>query len=135
MPRAWELVADDDPSTLRVVGWRVLFSLAEAQLREGRSVVLDGVAREPEVRASRELAQRLATRPLLVVCTIADAALHRARIEGRVRAIPNWPELGWAEVERSRAGWVPPPAPDLVLDAERPPERHREALARLLGGG
>jgi predicted kinase len=34
----------------RRVGWSILWNLATAQLRDGRSVVLDGVARTPEKR-------------------------------------------------------------------------------------
>src|SRR4051812_39228659 len=40
----------------RAVGWSILWSLTTAQLREGRSVVLDGVAGPTEVAGTRTLA-------------------------------------------------------------------------------
>ena len=43
-----------EPSGHRVVGWSILYALAAAQLRAGRSVVLDGVARRSEIAACRE---------------------------------------------------------------------------------
>ena len=41
------------PRGHRGVGWSVLWALARSQLRLGSSVVLDGVAREPEVEGTR----------------------------------------------------------------------------------
>jgi hypothetical protein len=36
-------------------------------------------------------------------CICSDEAIHRARIEGRIRGIPGWHEVGWDHVERMRA--------------------------------
>ena len=44
-PTVWSSIQALDGPAYRRVGWSVLWSLAEAQLRAGRSVVLDGVAR------------------------------------------------------------------------------------------
>ena len=44
-----------DPPGHGRVGWSILWALARAQLRGGRSVVLDGVARHPEIDGSRQL--------------------------------------------------------------------------------
>jgi prolyl oligopeptidase len=43
----------------------------------------------------------------LIECICSDTAVHRARIEGRVRGIPGWQEVGWDHVQRMRAE-VPP---------------------------
>src|SRR5690606_5227407 len=51
----------------RRVGWTILWNLATAQLRRGCSVVLDGVAREPEVAGTREVARSAGARCLVVV--------------------------------------------------------------------
>ena len=45
----------------RGVGWSLLWALARSQLRLGSSVVLDGVAREPEVEGTRLVAARKAS--------------------------------------------------------------------------
>ena len=38
-------------------------------------------------------------------------------MEGRERLIPNWYELDWDHVERSRTTWEPAEDADLSLDA------------------
>jgi predicted kinase len=106
-----------DPPGHRAVGWSLLWALARSHLRAGSSVVLDGVAREPETEATRRLAQEEHANSLVVMTTCGDVALHRDRVEGRDRHIPNWYELDWSHVERARASWLPPPGVDLVLDA------------------
>jgi len=113
----------------RGVGWSVVWSMARAQLRDGRSVVLDGVARDTEVEATRSLAGEEGVRCLVVLTSCDDSDVHRDRVEGRRRAIPHWYELTWEQVARSRAGWVPPADVDLVLPAEG---RLGENVERLL---
>jgi predicted kinase len=116
----------------RGVGWSVLWSVARAQLRDGRSVVLDGVARDPEVAGTRSLAAEEGVRCLVVLTSCDDPDVHRGRVEGRRRAIPHWYELTWKQVATSRAGWVPPADVDLVLGAERPLDQNVERLLELL---
>src|SRR4051812_32724732 len=45
-----------DRARYRAVGWSVMWNISIGQLRSGRSVVLDGVARDIEVRRCREIA-------------------------------------------------------------------------------
>ncbi|HEX4127082.1 MAG TPA: AAA family ATPase [Acidimicrobiales bacterium] len=117
----------------RGVGWSLLWALARSQLRRGSSVVLDGVARDAEVRGTRQLAAEEGAGECLVVMTsCADAGLHRARVEGRQRQIPGWYELEWDHVERVRSSWVAPDGLDLVLDAGEPMEANAAAMRRLL---
>jgi predicted kinase len=106
-----------EPSGRRVVGWSILNALAAAQLRAGRSVVLDGVARRSETAACRGNAQREHSRFVMIATECSDRALHRSRIEGRQRSIPNWYEVGWSSVERSLDEWEQPEGADLHLDA------------------
>ena len=99
----------------RAVGWSILWALARQQLRLGSSVVLDGVARQPEVDRTREVAgeEQVECRVLLTDCE--DPELHRSRVEGRRRGIPDWYELDWDHVARARASWQAPTGADLVL--------------------
>ena len=113
----------------RGVGWSVMLSLATAQLRCGRSVVLDGVARDAEVAAVRSLP---GARALVVVTSCGDLAVHRSRVEGRVRNIPGWYELDWVEVERVLKAWQPPAGADLELDAANSLDANLGLLAALL---
>ncbi len=119
-----------DPPGHRGVGWSLLWALARSQLRRGSSVVLDGVAREPEVLGTRLLAHEEGADILVVMTTCADVDTHRSRVEGRRRPIPTWYELDWEPVSRSRASWTPPGGVDLVLEAT---ERVEENADRLRG--
>jgi predicted kinase len=112
----------------RGVGWSLLWALARSQLRVGSSVVLDGVARGPEVEGTRRVAREEGAQSFVVLTTCHDADLHRSRVEGRRRLIPNWYELDWDHVERARASWVPPDDVDLVLEAEEPLEQNAARL-------
>ncbi len=116
----------------RGVGWSLLWALARSQLRLGSSVVLDGVARDPEVEGTRFVAHEEGAESLVVMTTCADAAVHRSRVEGRQRQIPHWYELDWDHVERARRSWVPPGGVDLALEAADPFERNAERLRTLI---
>jgi predicted kinase len=116
----------------RGVGWSVLWALARAQLRSGSSVVLDGVARDPEVEGTRQVALEEGAGCVVVMTSCRDPALHRQRVEGRQRRIPNWYELDWEHVERSRSSWVPPGGLDLVLDGGGSVAENAAALRGLL---
>ena len=116
----------------RGVGWSLLWALARSQLRLGSSVVLDGVAREPQVEGTRQVALEEGAGSLVVMTSCRDAGLHRSRVEGRQRQIPNWYELDWDQVDRARSSWVAPGGLDLVLNAGEPVEQNADALCALL---
>ena len=118
-----------DPRTYADVGWSVLLNLGVAQIRQGRSAVLDGVARQRQIEAARAVAAREGARLVVVLVRCPDEAVHRQRIEGRRRDIPGWHELAWADVARSRSRWVDPEGVDLELDSTRSLDETRVALA------
>jgi hypothetical protein len=101
----------------RGVGWSILCALARSQLRQGRPVVLDGVARSAEVAGCRALAHEERAPSFVVMTQCSDPELHRSRIEGRQRGIPGWYELDWPHVMRARSDWEPPDDVDVVLEA------------------
>jgi predicted kinase len=104
----------------RGVGWSILWALARSELRGGRPVVLDGVARAFEVAGTRALAQEEGVPSLVVLTECSVAEIQRDRIEGRQRGIPGWYELEWDHVARARSEWAPLDDVDLVLDAVAP---------------
>jgi predicted kinase len=116
----------------RAVGWSVIWNLSIAQLRSGRSVVLDGVARDAEVRRFREIAAKFGARSLVVWTLCSDRDVHRSRIEGRVRGIPGWHELDWPHVDTLRNDLVEPVDIDLRLDAVHPLDLNVSQLRTLL---
>lgn len=116
----------------RRVGWSILWNLATAQLRLGRSAVLDGVAREVEVAGTRDVARAAGARSFVVLTACSDEAVHRSRIHGRTRGIPGWYELDWDHVADVLARWEPPAGCDLHLDAVTPLGPNTARLQALL---
>jgi predicted kinase len=116
----------------RRVGWSILWNLAEAQARDGRSSVLDGCARQVEVDETRARAEVAAARCAVVTTRCTDAALHRRRIEARTRAIPGWYELDWDHVAGFLGRWAEPTGADLRLDAADPLSDNVDRLAAAL---
>ena len=94
--------------------------------------MLDGVAREPEVEGTRLVAGEEGAGSLVILTSCRDAGVHRSRVEGRQRQIPDWYELDWDHVERARASWAPPSDVDLVLEAADPAEENAARLEALL---
>ena len=109
-----------DRERYRAVGWSVIWNLSVAQLRSGRSVVLDGVARDNEIARFREIAAEAGARSVVVWMMCSDRDVHRSRIEGRVRGIPGWHELDWSHVDTLRSSLAEPADIDLRLDAVDP---------------
>ena len=130
-PELQEALDRMEPIGHRVVGWSILAALARAQLRVGRSVVLDGVARAPEVAQCREVGAAEGAAVAVVVTRCSDPDVHRARIEGRRRGIPDWYELGWDQVRRTLERWEEPDG-DLVLDTVAPWEDTERRVAEWL---
>ncbi len=65
--------------------------------------------------------RRPVPRPLVLIeCICSDEAIHRERIEGRVRGIPGWHEVGWDFVERMRAEFLALTVDRLTVDAAEP---------------
>jgi hypothetical protein len=124
-----------DPTGHGPVGWSILCSLARAQIRRGSSVVLDGIARAVDVDLCRRVAIEEGAVLVIVLTECTDLENHRARIEGRRREIPNWYELDWPHVERTKSTWIPPAEVDLRLDAVDPAEMNQTRLSQLFQNG
>ncbi len=117
-----------DPPGHQVVGWSILDSLARAQLRRGCSVVLDGVARSPEIQMCRDTAEDMSARLVLILTQCSHPEVHRSRIDGRQRVIPNWYDLDWEHVQATLSSWEPPDDCDLRVEAT---DRWEDNLSRL----
>jgi predicted kinase len=119
-----------------VAAWAgLLQTLVTRQLMLGQSAVVDDVASDGELAKWREIAGRFGARLLLIECVCSDVALHRARLEGRVRGIPGWHEVGWDHVERMRAELGPLTASRVTIDAVEPVEDNfRRVMAFITGG-
>ena len=127
------------PSGHQQVGWALLGALTRSQLRRGSSVVLDGVARAPQLEVLRSLADEEGAEFVVLMTECSDPAVHRSRIEARERGIPDWYEVQWDQVESSRVHWDAEFPADLRFDAADPLplnlERLRSALPHWVRSG
>lgn len=121
-----------DPPGHGAVGWSLLIALARSQLRAGKSVVLDGMARAPEMDLLRRMADDEHAALVAIMTECSDPDLHRTRVEGRNRGIPNWYELDWSHVEKSRANWDASLPVDLRLDTAPQLEQMKNQIRGLL---
>ena len=110
------------------VGWSILRAMAQSELRRGSSVILDGVARAPQVEILRLLAEEEGAQFVVIMTECSDLVLHRSRVDGRERGIPGWHELEWSHVEASRKRWDPDMSVDLKVDTAEPLSTVRHIL-------
>jgi predicted kinase len=112
-----------DRDTHRDVGYALIHHLLVRQLQLGLSCVVDCVVRQRALDRWTEAVGAAGATVHVVECTCSDEAVHRSRIEGRRRGIPNWDELDWTSVSVSRRSYEPLAGDKLVVDAvDRFPE-------------
>jgi predicted kinase len=100
-----------------VAAYVVAVTLADEHLRLGHSVVVDAVNPVEAPRAAwRDLAAKHGAGLRIIECVCAEEAVHRRRIEARVRAIDGMPEVTWARVLERRAEYQPWTDERLTLD-------------------
>jgi hypothetical protein len=101
-----------------VAAWfGLLRTLVTRQLMLGQSAIVDDMVDESQAAQWRETAAHFSASLYVIECICSDEVIHRARIEGRIRGIPGWHEIGWDHVESMRAE-VPPLTVDrLTVDA------------------
>jgi predicted kinase len=100
-----------------IAAYEVAIALAGEQLRLGHSVIADAVNPVEAPRAAwRNLAARHRAELKIIECVCADEAVHRQRIEARIRGIEGMQEVTWARVLERRAGYEPWKDDRLVLD-------------------
>jgi predicted kinase len=105
--------------TYRDVGYALIHHLVVRQLQLGQSSVIDCVVRQRALDRWSAAVDDAKGAVHVVECECSDESLHRSRIEGRVRGIPNWDELDWRFVEISRRTYEPLQGEKLVVDAVR----------------
>jgi len=107
----------------------LLRTLVTRQLMLGQDAVVDDLVTGNQLAGWRETTARFSARLFLIECVCSDEDIHRQRIEGRVRGIPGWHEVGWDHVERMRTELAPLTADRLTVDATDPVS---DNLARVL---
>ncbi|MHA7856471.1 MAG: AAA family ATPase [Henriciella sp.] len=113
------------PSETGIAAYRVAEAMAAENLAQGLSVIIDAVNPVEEARAMwRALAERgqVALKSVEVICF--DEAVHKRRIEARIRNIDGMPEISWDRVLERKAEYEARTDERLILDAsESTPEQ------------
>ena len=100
-----------------IAAYEVAIALADEHLRLGHSVIADAVNPVEAPRAAwRNLAAKYRADLKIIECVCADEAVHRRRIEARVRNIEGMQEVTWARVLERRAEYQPWTDARLILD-------------------
>ncbi len=82
-------------------------TLTEEQIKLGNSVVIDAVNAEDEAKQVWiDCAKRLKIPLVIIECVLKDLALHRNRIEARVRDLHGFDEITWERVEERRKAYT-----------------------------
>lgn len=92
-------------------------SLVARQLLLGQSAITDSVINDGTAERLGRLAAEHDAELRVVECVCSDVELHRSRVEGRKRNIPNWHEIDWDHVERMRTEFPPLTVDRLTVDA------------------
>lgn len=131
IPELWDVV-ENPVERQRRAGWNLLSRVAEQQLRRGSSCILDLVARDEPRLEWQALADRYRAQFGVVECICSDEELHRTRVEGRERSIPDWYELDWDRVALGRHHYVPLTEPKLIIDSVNPVDSNFAKVKRWL---
>ncbi len=93
-------------------------TLAAEQLKLGNPVIVDAVNPiEPPRAMWRNLVKKYDTKLILIEVICSDEAIHKTRIEKRVRGIEGMPEITWERVQERKAEYQPWQQDRLVLDS------------------
>lgn len=91
-------------------------TLADEQLKRGLSVIIDAVNPVQEARDAWHNLARTHNATLIIIECVLERALHKQRIEARIRNMHGMPEVTWENVEKLRATYLPWQEERLVLD-------------------
>src|SRR5579872_6232287 len=91
-----------------IAAYDVVATLVDEHLRLGHCVIVDAVNSVEALRDGwRNLAAKYRAEMKIIECICADEAIHRRRVEGRVRNIAGMPEITWAYVLERRTEYQP----------------------------
>lgn len=115
-----------------LAAYLVAEALAAEQLRLGLSVIVDAVS---NVKEARDMWHNLSSRyraKLVIMECVLDPALHKKRIEARVRNMHGIPEVTWAYVQDIRRQYLEWEEDRLVLDTANSREENlKRALVHI----
>ena len=108
-----------------IAAYRVAEAMAAENLAQGLSVIIDAVNPVEDARAMwQALAERYRVQLKSVEVVCSDEALHKQRIEARIRNIDGMSEVSWDRVLERKAEYEARTDERMVLDSvESTPEQ------------
>lgn len=98
--------------------YHLMLALAEVNLRNGVSVILDAVFPKEEFRAhALEMTERWNANLFPVVCQCSDRELWRARVENRGLVVAGWTPVDWEGAQNVSSYYEKWITPHLLIDA------------------
>jgi predicted kinase len=120
-----------DKARTGIAAYDVAAALAAEHLRLSHSVIVDAVNAVEAPRAGwRNLAAKYRVALKIIECVCTDEAIHRRRIEARIRNIEGMPEVTWARVLDRREEYEAWTDERLVLDTST--DAPKKLLAKAL---
>ncbi|WP_404312675.1 ATP-binding protein [Agrococcus terreus] len=127
-------IAADQPTGL--AAYVAAEAVAREQLRLGHHVVVDAVNDAAEVRQQwRDVAAGEGVDLRFVEVLAPDDEAHRARLAGRTRDLPGFPEPTWASVAGRRDGFATWDEERIRVVADGDPAEAAAAIERATGLG
>ncbi len=113
----------------RSTAYKMMFDLAELNLRHRVSVILDAVFPLEDFRhQAKDFTEQRGAEFLAIVCKCSDRALWRTRLEQRPEMVRGWTPVGWDEALRVESYYQPWTLPHLLLDAIHPFDHNFKTL-------
>ena len=113
-----------------IAAYEVAQALAAEQLRLNHPVVIDAVNPVEAPRAAwRRLAAKYRADLKIIECICVDQAIHRRRIDTRIRNLDGMAEIDWARIEQRRAEYEAWTDARLTLDTSAQPQEQLLAEA------
>ncbi len=116
LDRTLELVS---PSVFPpITAYHLMLDLAEVNLRNGVSIILDAVFPKEEFRTQAiEMTKRWNAKLFPIVCTCSNRDLWRTRIENRGLVVAGWTPANWEEAQSVSSYYEKWAGPHLLVDA------------------
>lgn len=123
--------ADWSPLT----AYRLMLDLADLNLRNGTSLILDAVFPRAEFRQeARDIAAQHNAIFHAVVCRCSDLKLWRRRVEERPVMVAGWTPADWTEACRVAQNYVPWTGTHVSIDAVDSLQSNIEHIVRRVVG-
>ena len=115
------------------IGYQLLSTLIDRQLKLNQSVIVDSVATTASISTTWfRLARKYGVQVKIIECICSDKNLHQSRLLNRSRNIPGWHELVWSDVLRAKSYYRPWTKKRLVLDAVDPFEDNFQKVLKYI---